>query len=71
MKRVLPEPSGSLFDLLEKGESAISRVDTSVSRVQSAANQAESLSKKPASKVVVAIGIVAAVGAVAWLASKS
>jgi hypothetical protein len=71
MRRSIPEPSGSLFDLLEKGESAISQVDSSVSRVQSAASKAESLSKKPVTKVVLAVGIVALIGAVAWAASKS
>lgn len=64
-------PSRGLMDTLERGESAISRIDSTLSRSQQAADRARSISTTPASKVLIAVGIVAAVGIGAYVVSKS
>lgn len=64
-------PSRGLMDTLERGENAISRIDSTLSRSQQAADRAKSISSTPASKFLIAIGIVAAVGVGAYVISKN
>lgn len=58
------------MDALERGESAISKIDSSLSRSQQAADRAKSIGSMPVSKVVLALGLVAAVGVGAYYLGK-
>ncbi len=70
-RKLYLHPSSGLMDALERGESAISRIDSSLSRTQQAADRAKTISGTPVAKVVLAVGLVAAVGVGAYYLSKS
>lgn len=58
------------MDSLTRGESVINRVDSSLGKTQSAASRARGIASQPIGKVVLAVGVVAAIGAIGYYLSK-